>query len=284
MQSSTDGRGTRSSGAGATAPATRAYPLLVEFGTEVNGDWFPWNGRWNGAGRTDGYGDPRRGRRSRALPRRLPPDRRSVPRRGRGQHHLVLPRRRGRLAASALEPDRRATGPGIAYVDWIGLSDYGPQKAGEPWVSFRRRLDRVYDRVAALRPRADRGARVRRVRGSRPSGAEGRTGSGGRSRDVAAGRWPRSTRSPTGTRPGETRRLALRAADRLLRSGHPRLPSRHRSPRLHLAAAVRASRSLDRWQDPARNALSPRLGWRARRPRSAGTGLAGRRRVAAPEV
>ena len=22
-------------------------PLLAEFGTEVNGFWFPWNGRWN---------------------------------------------------------------------------------------------------------------------------------------------------------------------------------------------------------------------------------------------
>jgi hypothetical protein len=33
-------------------------PLLVEFGTEANGDWFPWNGRWNGAGRTEGYGNP----------------------------------------------------------------------------------------------------------------------------------------------------------------------------------------------------------------------------------
>jgi hypothetical protein len=32
-------------------------PLLVEFGTDVNGDWFPWNGRWNGGGRRDGY-DP----------------------------------------------------------------------------------------------------------------------------------------------------------------------------------------------------------------------------------
>ena len=29
-------------------------PLLVEFGTEVDGDWFPWNGRWNG-----GEGDDR---------------------------------------------------------------------------------------------------------------------------------------------------------------------------------------------------------------------------------
>ncbi len=27
------------------------YPLLVEFGTEVNGDWFPWNGKWNGEAR-----------------------------------------------------------------------------------------------------------------------------------------------------------------------------------------------------------------------------------------
>jgi len=23
-------------------------PLIVEFGAEVNGEWFPWNGKWNG--------------------------------------------------------------------------------------------------------------------------------------------------------------------------------------------------------------------------------------------
>lgn len=33
-------------------------PLLVEYGTEVNGDWFSWNGAWNGANETGGYGDP----------------------------------------------------------------------------------------------------------------------------------------------------------------------------------------------------------------------------------
>lgn len=32
-------------------------PLLAEYGTEVNGEWFPWNGIWNGAGTTDGYGN-----------------------------------------------------------------------------------------------------------------------------------------------------------------------------------------------------------------------------------
>ena len=33
-------------------------PLMVEFGTEVNGDWFPWSGILNGGGETEEYGDP----------------------------------------------------------------------------------------------------------------------------------------------------------------------------------------------------------------------------------
>jgi len=33
-------------------------PLLMEFGTELNDTWGPWNATWNGAGQTDGYGDP----------------------------------------------------------------------------------------------------------------------------------------------------------------------------------------------------------------------------------
>ena len=37
--------------------AAQPFPMLVEFGTEMNGYWFPWNGKWNGAGATLGYGD-----------------------------------------------------------------------------------------------------------------------------------------------------------------------------------------------------------------------------------
>ncbi len=37
--------------------ANTNIPLLVEFGAEVNGNWFPWNGQYNGAGETTGYGD-----------------------------------------------------------------------------------------------------------------------------------------------------------------------------------------------------------------------------------
>src|SRR5262249_33930985 len=33
-------------------------PLIVEFGTEMNGDWFSWNGKYAGAGRRHGFGDP----------------------------------------------------------------------------------------------------------------------------------------------------------------------------------------------------------------------------------
>ena len=33
-------------------------PIMVEFGTEVNGGWFPWSGILNGGAKTNGYGDP----------------------------------------------------------------------------------------------------------------------------------------------------------------------------------------------------------------------------------
>jgi beta-mannanase len=33
-------------------------PILLRFGHEMNGDWYPWSGVFNGAGTLDGYGDP----------------------------------------------------------------------------------------------------------------------------------------------------------------------------------------------------------------------------------
>ena len=32
--------------------------LLVEWGTECNGQWFSWNGAWNGGAEPGGFGDP----------------------------------------------------------------------------------------------------------------------------------------------------------------------------------------------------------------------------------
>jgi Glycosyl hydrolase family 26 len=44
----------------AWAHAAREFgtPLLAEFGTEMNGHWFGWNGKYHGGERTDGFGDP----------------------------------------------------------------------------------------------------------------------------------------------------------------------------------------------------------------------------------
>jgi hypothetical protein len=124
-------------------------PLLVEFGTEVDGDWFPWNGRWNGGGKTTGYGDP------------LVAD---GPERFRDAYrHLVdLSRTAGAVNLTwvfhvngdswprAPWNTPAAYYPGDEYVDWIGVSIYGSQRPGEYYGSFRRLLDDAYPHLCAL--------------------------------------------------------------------------------------------------------------------------------------
>jgi hypothetical protein len=134
----------------AAAIADLDTPLLAEFGTEVNGDWFPWNGRWNGGGATAGYGDPGE------------PD---GPERFRDAYrHLVeLCRDEGATSitwffhidvgsspSAAWNSDYANYYPGDDYVDWIGISDYGKLKPREPSHSFAARLDRRYEDITAL--------------------------------------------------------------------------------------------------------------------------------------
>lgn len=124
-------------------------PLLVEFGTEVNGSWFPWNGRWNGAGATSGYGDP------------LLAD---GPERFRDafRHVVDVCRLAGAdditwffhvdVGGSPAAAWNRVAAyyPGDAYVDWIGISDYGSLSPRDRWRDFGRRYDRVRAEIAAL--------------------------------------------------------------------------------------------------------------------------------------
>jgi hypothetical protein len=125
-------------------------PILLEFGTEVNDDWGPWNGKWNGAGQTDGYGDP------------TVPD--GAERFRDAYRHLVT-----------LFRDEGATNvtwffhadsypqtdwwnqlswyyPGDEYVDWVGISDYGSLASNQPIVPFADKLasSGVYADLAAL--------------------------------------------------------------------------------------------------------------------------------------
>ena len=133
------------------AAAAQPFPLLVEFGTEVNGQWFPWNGKWAGGGTTTGYGDP-------SLP--------DGPERFRDAYrhvHDVI------TAAGAdnltwfwhVVPDGQPAAawnsvanyyPGDAYVDWSGVSVYGPIGYGEKWKPFARGMDRAYAELTGVAP------------------------------------------------------------------------------------------------------------------------------------
>ncbi|MEW6365856.1 MAG: glycosyl hydrolase [Acidobacteriota bacterium] len=125
-------------------------PLLVEYGTEVNGEWFPWNGKWNGGGKTGAYGDPKY------------PD---GPERFRDayRHIIDVVRRQGATNITWVFhvngddwPQTRWNRfenyyPGDSYVDWLGVSAYGAQTPTDDWCdAFAAMLDAAYPRLAAL--------------------------------------------------------------------------------------------------------------------------------------
>ena len=118
---------------------TLGVPLLLSFGAEVNDEWGPWNARWNGADRTDGYGDP------------TYPD--GAERYRDAYRHLVnLFRARGATNVSFVfhvDSYRPYNGwntldlyyPGDAYVDWLGVSVYGTLDPRVPVSPFARKID-----------------------------------------------------------------------------------------------------------------------------------------------
>ena len=180
-------------------------PLLAEFGTEVNGDWFPWNGRWNGGGADQRLRRPAVGGRPGEVSRRVSPHRRHLSRRGRQRHHLVLPRRRRRLAEEALEQDRRLL-PGrrlrrldrgqrlraLEAAATVGRLPRGDSTVPTPGSRGSRPPSR--SRCSSTEPR-----RTGVSRGTRPAGSGARSATW----RPAAGR--ASGPSPTGTSSGETR-------------------------------------------------------------------------------
>jgi hypothetical protein len=123
--------------------------LLAEFGTEVNGDWFPWNGSYNGGGETSGYGDP-------ALP--------DGPERFRDAYRHIIDICRTNGADNITwffhvdaysRPDVTWNAienyyPGDDYIDWLGVSIYGPQEAGDEYQEFEEILNDIYPALTVL--------------------------------------------------------------------------------------------------------------------------------------
>ncbi|GEM_PF-93221 len=119
------------------ADAARNFggPLLVEWGVECNCRWFPWSG------------DP--GKFAEAYRRII------TLMRGRGADNITWVWHVNNSDDPETDSNRlEAYYPGGAYIDWIGVSDYGARTPGEreDLPGFRGQMDGVYARLTALDP------------------------------------------------------------------------------------------------------------------------------------
>ena len=166
-----------------------AQPIIVEYGTECNGYWFPWNGRWlrdSGTGAND------------------PVAQRSGPARFVAiyRHIISLMREEGANnitwvfhISSVDDPQEEWNRfehyyPGDDYIDWIGLTVYGAQSPLDTGVyAFRQQFTPAYNRVQAMAPSKP----VILAEFGCSSGAPGTSQAAwteGALQDMLAGRWP----------------------------------------------------------------------------------------------
>ena len=118
-------------------------PILAEWGTEMNGDWFPWNARWNG--------------RARGAARFAAAYRHIIDiARANGAGNIVWVFH-ANWADTPAKPWNRMEDyyPGDAYIDWLGLSLYSMQGPDETertaFANISTPLKRLHD-MAASKP------------------------------------------------------------------------------------------------------------------------------------
>jgi hypothetical protein len=118
-------------------------PILIEWGTEPNGDWFGWNGKWNGG--------PNEG-----------------PQRYIAAYRRIVDLMRAENAENLQwiwhvnwldQPERKWNAlenyfPGADYCHWLGLSVYGPTTptTRDGTESFRFKMEKIYPRLTTLAP------------------------------------------------------------------------------------------------------------------------------------
>jgi len=118
-------------------------PLLVEWGTECNGEWFAWNGKWNG--KADG-------------PAKFVLAWRHLVKliRDSGCGNITWVWHVNDSDVPSVVWNRLENYyPGNDYVDWVAVSAYGflrPDEKGKP-ERLRDLLDEVYPRLMAVAPR-----------------------------------------------------------------------------------------------------------------------------------
>jgi hypothetical protein len=136
------------------ADAARAYgkPILVSWGLEMNGDWFPWSGIFYGGGRVIGA---KNGQPLHAGPELVKQAYRYVVDRVRARKALNI--LWGFHVNNATIPGEAWNSmehyyPGAEYVDWLGLSVYGKIMRGGDWASFANVMDGAYGEICRLDP------------------------------------------------------------------------------------------------------------------------------------
>jgi hypothetical protein len=123
------------------------HPLIVVFGVEMNGTWFPWSGAYYGGGEWDKEHNNWKG-----------------PETFRRAYRYVVDRVRARGASNIkwmfhtnnypypYETWNCAPAyyPGSDYVDWLGLSVYGQQYKNEPNPNIPSLVDWPYQEICRL--------------------------------------------------------------------------------------------------------------------------------------
>lgn len=122
-------------------------PLLVSWGLEMNGDWYPWSGvHHNGASLATSIrpGPPKYREAYRHVVDRV---------RATGADNISWVFHVNNLSVpNETWNSMAAYYPGSAYVDWLGMSAYGKQYPGREWVSVKEAITSHYQELAAVDP------------------------------------------------------------------------------------------------------------------------------------
>jgi hypothetical protein len=131
----------------AVAARETNMPLLVSWGLEMNGFWFPWSGTFYGGGKKNesGFEGPEIFKRAfRYVVDRV---------RARGAQNILWGFHANHQSFPSEAWNRMSEYyPGADYVDWLGLSVYGKQYGVSAWTSFKEVMEEGYQEICNLDP------------------------------------------------------------------------------------------------------------------------------------
>ncbi|CAK0754453.1 mannan endo-1,4-beta-mannosidase [Gammaproteobacteria bacterium] len=131
------------------AKSHEGRPMLVAWGLEMNGQWFPWSGIFHGAGKhiqgKSGYLGPETYKRAyRYVVDRV---------RTRGATDIIWVFQTNGYSIPETPWNRMAEYyPGSDYVDWLGMSAYGKQFSYQDWATPVEAMDKPYQELIKVDP------------------------------------------------------------------------------------------------------------------------------------